>query len=193
MIKENIKEIRDIFPKAINIDKIDGIKRIRQPTIGYKAAFIYYKNGKLKPCIVKLLIPAGARYTFYRDESYEKYGKHRCTCAQVIGFLSYYTGKEIKVTKAYSIFYNWFCYELGKVVRPTNFSIINSTCAGGIHYFNSLEAARCYIDSILCSYKYEFRKRELRSHAEWEDSQIPKIANIEQRKNMHPIFTVPWI
>ena len=190
MIKEDVKEIRHVFPKVMTAAWADNIIRTKQPIIGYKAAFIEYKNGKLKPCIVKLSIPASALYTIYYREPYEKYGKHRCASAVVIGFLSYYTGKEIKVTKARSIFYNYFYYKLSDYIFPAYFSVSCSTCAGGIHYFNFLEAARCYMDNILYEIRREIKNRHMGSHVEPEDSEILRIMCNEQRKNVLPLFDI---
>ena len=190
MIKEDVKEIRAVFPQSVTHAWVNNIERAKQPMIGYKAAFIRYKNGKLKPCIVKLLIPVDALYTIYYYKIDEKYGKHRCELAKVIGFLSYYTGKEIKVTKAHSIFYKHFCYELGEYVYPGNFSVTFYTCSSGIHYFNFLESARCYMDSVLRDVKYEFRLDQMKSRP--SDPEIIRIASIKQRKNAHPEFAFSW-
>lgn len=64
--------------------------------IAWKGAYIYVEHRGRIPVLVKLLIPAGTYRTQYHNTDFERYAKHRCSKAKVLGFYSYYTGKKLK-------------------------------------------------------------------------------------------------
>ena len=123
--------------------------------IAWKAG--YYRE-KETPILIKLMIPKDALRTHYKDKEPEKYCKHRCSKAKVLGFYSYYTGKELKsVDKAHSMVIingkdglnTRFEYRKGTMVYPDTFCTELSVCSNGIHYFNNKQSAFYYMDSIL--------------------------------------------
>ena len=126
---------------------VDNISTSKKDQIGWKGAFIW-KDNKVYPVIVKLWIPKKALRTVYDDKMNEKYSKHRCSHAKVLGFYSYYTGKEIKsVLKARSFHTGNEEYFLNSYSFPDNFSKAPAVCASGIHYFNTKESASIYVDN----------------------------------------------
>ena len=115
--------------------------------IAWKGAYIYAKHRGMIPVLVKLLIPAGTPRTQYYAKDLEKYSKHRCARAKVLGFYSYYTGKKLKtVYNARSFYTDTQMYTIGKTVLPSWYSKQKHICATGIHYFNTKECAMIYID-----------------------------------------------
>ena len=134
--------------------------------IGWKVCIINSRQ----PVLVKLLIPRNAYRTLYRNKYYEKYSKHRCSEAKVLGFYSYYTGKEI--TEQYkkgvhyveSMYNRSFRYIPNDWVKPewacfqssSYYSRSNKVCDSGIHYFKTKESAYMWADlnvlmnSIFC-------------------------------------------
>ena len=125
---------------------IDGIHTSKEGQIGWKGAFIR-KNDKVYPVIVKLWIPKNAWRTTYDDKISEKYAKHRCSRAKVLGFYSYYTGKKLKsILKARSFHTGNEEYFLNKYSYPDDFSKMELVCASGIHYYNTKKSASTYVD-----------------------------------------------
>lgn len=115
--------------------------------IAWKGAYIHVKHRGMIPVLVKLLIPAGTLRTQYSVKGQEKYSKHRCAKAKVLGFYSYYTGKKLKnVYNAYSFYTDTQFYTIGKTVLPAWYSRQKCICAPGIHYFNTKACAMIYVD-----------------------------------------------
>ena len=163
---------------------VELIHGYRQPTsasmnvqghedvIGWKGGFYIVFDeklgaGKYMPVLIKLLIPKHAFRTAYFDRYHEKYSKHRCSQAKVLGFYSYYTGKEIKnLYGAYSFYASTVfdteplsngvtsCrfrdvhleYFKDRDVLPNRYDSGYQICAGGIHYFYEKRSALLYLD-----------------------------------------------
>ena len=144
------------------------IKKEEEDQIGWKGAFIrlgdsIHPVGDTRcPVLVKLSIPKDAWRTFFKDKTREKYSKHRCSYAKVLGFYSYYTGKELKnVRCAYSFFDCWFEYrkDFNVFTKDNSFGSSLRICERGIHYFNTKESARVYMD-----YSAEFKNFPIRAN-----------------------------
>lgn len=153
---------RAVFGYFDDLERVSGITRTgffdkQARPIVYKACYIKYKNGKIKPVIVELKIPYDTKITWYVDDLQEEFAKHRCSEAEVVGFRSYYTGKPIKITKAYSLTEPDFCYSLGKTVKPDSFDRRLDACSNGLHYYHHLESARCHVDWYFAF--YDFRSK----------------------------------
>ena len=115
--------------------------------IAWKGAYVCVKRRGMIPVLVKLLIPAGALRTQYSVKGQEKYSKHRCSQAKVLGFYSYYTGKKLKtVYNACSFYTKTPMYRIGNTAVPSSYSKQKQICAPGIHYFNTKECAMIYVD-----------------------------------------------
>lgn len=142
--KELENEIKDKHFRMVDFGWCDGISAGAEKQIVYKAAIVR-KNGKIKPVIIELELPKKALRTYYKYPYAEKYGKHRCSFAKVIGFRSYYTGRPIKIDSARSLMYAFYYYK-NQAVFPGDFNNSLMACSSGIHYFNNLESARCYAD-----------------------------------------------
>lgn len=134
--------------------------------IGWKVCI----DDNCEPVLVKLLIPKEAYRTWYRNKKYEEHSKHRCSKAIVLGFYSYYTGKE--VTKQYekndnrvysmcnrSFRYcqnDWVLPEWSHTQSVLYYSRSTKVCDSGIHYFKTKESAYMWADlnvfanSIFC-------------------------------------------
>ena len=152
--------------------------------IAWKGAYISVKHRGMVPVLVKLLIPAGAPRTQYSVKGQEKYSKHRCARAKVLGFYSYYTGKKLKtVYNARSFFTDTQMYTIGKTVLPASYSIQRQICAPGIHYFNTKECAMIYLDIECVKYGMPLRKYKLpfnfRSFREFQIQYGIKVRNKE--------------
>ena len=151
----------------------DAHLKFKEDVIGWKAGHIIKKdkNGDdySYPVIIKLLIPYDATRTYYADSSLEKYGKHRCERATVLGFYSYYTGKELKnLNEAYA-FYGYhpsrcFIYLKGATVVPDDYRGEGGyfpgpwVCDGGIHFFYKKECAFAWMDYMADGYGVLRRK-----------------------------------
>ena len=151
----------------------DAHLKFKNDAIGWKAGHIIKKdkNGDdySYPVIIKLKIPYNATRTYYADSSLEKYGKHRCECAEVLGFYSYYTGEELTdLGEAYA-FYGYhpsrrFVYLKGSLVVPENCGSERGyfngpwVCDGGIHFFYEKECAFAWMDYMADSYDILRRK-----------------------------------
>ena len=121
------------------------INRVPKDTVVYKKAF----SMAAKECIVVLLLKKGTRIN--RAISSQK--KNRAEKAKVLrihrvghvevqggGFSSYIRKDTLK--KAISSIDNSFCYVPERTVKPRNgYSCSPMECAGGIHFFSSLERA----------------------------------------------------
>ena len=130
--------------------------------IGWKLC----KDTRGEPVLVKLLIPTRAYRTWYKDPYHEKYAKHRCSRAKVLGFYSYYTGKEVtdKYKKncwhVFSIHDKSFQYVPGTTVfpewggqrNPLLYSRSCGVCDSGIHYFKTKESVYMWADLYMASY-----------------------------------------
>ena len=141
--------------------------------IGWKGAYIIKlqdkKSGYLEPypVLVKLRIPYDSHRTVYYDVNSELYAKHRCDAAEVLGFYSYYTGKELKkpflgcpkddVNAAYSLFSDEPIYVKGHLIFPDSYDYNPFVCSNGIHYFYEKESALIYMD-WQCESDYRLRK-----------------------------------
>ena len=139
-----------------------AIRKCEEEEIGWKLC----KDNRGEPVLVKLLIPTRAYRTYYKDPYCEKYCKHRCSRAKVLGFYSYYTGKE--VTELYkknrlhvfSTHNRDFEYVLGVTVLPEwggqrsllFYSKNLAVCDAGIHYFKTKESAYMWADLNMVSY-----------------------------------------
>ena len=125
--------------------------------IGWKVCI----NSLSQPVLVKLLIPEDANRTWYKNKKHEKYSKHRCARAKVLGFYSYYTGKEVTEQYkkdnlyVYSMLDNSFKYIPGNWVVPRwkkfmdnsiYYSLSLGVCNSGIHYFRTKESAYMWAD-----------------------------------------------
>ena len=133
--------------------------------IAWKGAYIHVKHRGIIPVLVKLLIPAGTLRTQYSVKGQEKYSKHRCERAKVLGFYSYYTGKKLKtVYNACSFYTDTPMYTIGKMVRPGWYSTQKHICAPGIHYFNTKACAMIYVDIECVKYGMRLRKYQLPSN-----------------------------
>ena len=130
--------------------------------IAWKGAYICVKHRGMIPVLVKLLIPAGVPRTQYSVKGQEKYSKHRCAQAKVLGFYSYYTGKKLKtVYTACSFYTDMPMYTIGKMVLPSWYSKQKHICAEGIHYFNTKACAMIYVDIECVKYGMLLRKYKL--------------------------------
>ena len=151
------------FHSNTYVNKI-GMSNVDQ--IGWKGAYYIDKNGTKQPVLVKLLIPKSSIRTKYVNSLEEKYAKHRCDCAKVLGFYSYYNGNELKNVKvAISFSDNDFYYRKNRYVRPVRkFSKEVLVCASGVHYFYSKTSAFVYMDyfSLSLTYNFKTRKRIIR-------------------------------
>ena len=153
---------RKIFPYVDNNSHsqfVDEVRKFNKNEIGWKAAFIW-KNGEQHPVIIKLMIPRSAMRTCYRDKISEKYAKHRCDHAKVLGFYSYYSGRELKnIEHAKSFYDHAMRYRKGLMVWPINniFSKQLFVCDRGIHYFYSKKSALIYMDSVSSFYRVKPR------------------------------------
>ena len=139
---------------------VDRILKIKEDQIAWKGAYIW-KNGCRYPypVLIKLLIPKDTVTTAYDEPFYEKYAKHRCSRAKVLGFYSYYTGKKLKnVFSAHSFHTAMKIYFLDHYVFPESFSRLEIVCGHGIHYFNAKESALIYLDDE-CNYIQAKRRR----------------------------------
>lgn len=133
--------------------------------IAWKGAYIHVKHRGMIPVLVKLLIPAGTSRTQYSVKGQEKYSKHRCARAKVLGFYSYYTGKKLKtVYTACSFYTDTQMYTIGKLVLPSSYSKQKQICAPGIHYFNTKECAMIYVDIECVKHGMLLRKYKLPSN-----------------------------
>ena len=135
-------------------------QRDTEVKIGWKGAYAFdVKTWKHTPVLVKLAIPADALRTMYYTDGAEKYSKHRCSYVQVLGFYSYYTGKELKkVSEARSFFTMKTTYMKGALAFPGHYSYRNAVCGQGIHYFYNKESALIYLDNICNEHDYKLRK-----------------------------------
>lgn len=141
--------------------------------IGWKGAY-FIKKGKngvvwAWPVLVKLRIPYTSFRTKYSEPNWERYAKHRCSSAKVLGFYSYYTGKELKkplssysngisnIDAAYSFFTDEPIYKKGETVIPDEYDTHIFVCSTGIHYFYEKESALIYLDWQF-SKQYNLRK-----------------------------------
>lgn len=149
---------RDIFllayQEAPNL--ADSVIHKGEEEIGWKVCI----NSYFEPVLVKLLISKDANRTWYKNKKYEKYSKHRCSQAKVLGFYSYYTGKEVTEQYkkgncyAYSLRDNSFRYIPGEWVKPRwaymenslYYSFSPKVCDSGIHYFKTKESAYMWAD-----------------------------------------------
>lgn len=125
--------------------------------IAWKGGYFYLtddKTGKIVtyPVLIKLSIPKDAYRTHYGNKDCEQYAKHRCSYAKVLGFYSYYTGKEL--TKydnetAHTMFDCIPRYKKGLCVKPDEYTISNCVCGHGIHFFWSKTSAMLYLDGAI--------------------------------------------
>lgn len=146
------------YDLACYINTATFMAKSTHKSYGYKMGVIKYKNGKLNPCIIKLEIPKEALRTEYATSTLNKFGKHRCSKARVLGFYSYYTGKKIKINEARSSFDSKFIYKLGETIYPDSFNMDFDmhdeigwpVCAEGIHYFTNMKCAGFYADIWTC-------------------------------------------
>ena len=131
--------------------------------IGWKGAYIFdAKKLIYTPVLVKLSIPEGALRTVYYSDNAEQYSKHRCSVAIVLGFYSYYTGRELKkVANASSFFTGESLYFKGAPVFPYHYSYRNIVCGQGIHYFYNKECALLYLDEMCNERGYKLRKNNM--------------------------------
>ena len=122
--------------------------------IGWKGAYMFTINNPycVEPVLVKLRIPYKAYRTKYENSTHERYCKHRCSRAEVLGFYSYYTGKELNTDIildkiVWSLWTGTPYYIKGKMVRPNLYYNLGSeVCGSGIHYFYEKESALMYLD-----------------------------------------------
>lgn len=144
-----------------------------EDVIGWKGGFYIKHNIKTGiyeyiPVLIKLLIPKYAFRTAYSNPDNAKYSKHRCSEAKVLGFYSYYTGREIKyLNGAYSFFGTtvlenepfigdemytcsfktiFFEYFKNRIALPNCYDRGLSVCSNGIHYFYEKQSALLYLD-----------------------------------------------
>ena len=125
--------------------------------IAWKGGYFYLKDDKTGkmvtyPVLIKLLIPKDAYRTHYRDKEFEQYGKHRCSYAKVLGFYSYYNGKEL--TKydnetAHAIFNHAPLYKKGWEIKPDGYDTTSNVCGRGIHFFWDKTSALMYLDNSI--------------------------------------------
>ena len=127
----------------------DNVARIGEEEIGWKVCV----NSLSQPVLVKLLSPKDAYRTSYKNTHYEKYSKHHCSKAKVLGFYSYYTGKEVTEQYkngncyAHSLRDNSFRYIPNDWVKPRlYYSFSTNVCDSGIHYFRTKESAYMWAD-----------------------------------------------
>lgn len=151
----------------------DAHLKFKEDAIGWKVGHIIKKdkNGDdySYPVIIKLKIPNDARRTYYADSYLERYGKHRCECAEVLGFYSYYTGEELTDLKEVYAFYGYhlsrrFVYVKGSRVVPNEYGGEGGcfsgpwTCDGGIHFFYEKDCAFAWMDYMADGYDVLRRK-----------------------------------
>lgn len=157
--------------KAVWTDSTEN--KTKTDKIGWKCAYIIKlknkESGYLEPypVLVKLRIPYNSRRTVYCDSDFERYAKHRCDAVEVLGFYSYYTGKELKkpflgcpkddVNAAYSLYSDEPIYVKGYRIFPDSYDIKPFVCSNGIHYFYEKESALIYMD-WQCDSDYRLRK-----------------------------------
>ena len=129
--------------------------------IGWKVCV----NSLSQPVLVKLLIPEDANRTWYINKKHEKYSKHRCARAKVLGFYSYYTGKEVTEQykkdnlyvysmRDYSFKYipgDWVKSRWGHMDNSIYYSLSIKVCDSGIHYFRTKESAYMWADLSVAS------------------------------------------
>lgn len=137
--------------------------------IAWKGAYLRLDDNKTGkkieyPVLIKLLIPQDAVRTHYCNKFFEQYAKHRCSHAKVLGFYSYYTGKELikyndKIAR--SVYNNVPLYEIGSYVRPDMYSWRLSACAHGIHFFWSKTSALLYLDQMCYLNDWKIRKNNM--------------------------------
>ena len=110
---------------------------------------------KFVPILAKLRISAKTCRTKYNDPLKEKYGKHRCSRAEVIGYYSYYTGRKIKVPteRIESCNNSLFSYphKLPADVIPNRYDPTTHICSSGIHFFYEKQSALIWGD-IVCAH-----------------------------------------
>lgn len=137
--------------------------RATDEEIGWKGAYTFdTKKLTYIPVLVKLLIPADSLRTKYYSDNAEQYSKHRCSVAIVLGFYSYYTGRELKkVVNATSFFTDETLYFKGAPVSPNHYSCAKVVCGQGIHYFYNKECALLYLDKKCNGYGWKLRKNNM--------------------------------
>ena len=140
--------------------------------IGWKGAYMFTIDNPYyttpTPVLVKLRIPYRAHRTKYENPVHEKYCKHRCSRAEVLGFYSYYTGKELNTDIildkiVWSLWTGTPYYVKGEMIRPTRYYDFEpEICGSGIHYFYEKESALMYLDwefeNYTCLRKNAFRR-----------------------------------
>ena len=157
--------------KAVLTDATEN--KTKTDRIGWKGAYIIKlknkESGYLEPypVLVKLRIPYNSRRTVYCDSDFERYAKHRCDALEVLGFYSYYTGKELEkpflgcpkddVNAAYSLYSDEPIYIKGHLIFPDSYDINPFVCSNGIHYFYEKESALIYMD-WQCDSDFRLRK-----------------------------------
>lgn len=158
---------RLVCPLDPNFEKADDYSYVEtEDKIGWKAAFYRNNKGLNTPVLIKLKIPAGARRLRYNDSLKEKYAKHRCERVIVLGFYSYYTGKEIKNLSCASSLcasgYHYYLGAFGHSEFPDKYDESYKVCSNGLHYFNTKESALMYMDNyITWSFNYRaFKPRK---------------------------------
>lgn len=127
--------------------------------IAWKGGYFYLTDDKTGekityPVLIKLLIPKDAYRTHYLDKDFERYAKHRCSYAKVLGFYSYYTGKKLTGydnETAYTIYDGKPLYKIGFGVKPDAYTVANYVCGHGIHFFWSKTSALLYLDRSINS------------------------------------------
>lgn len=157
-----VKLERLACPMDPMLEKADYYSYIEtEDTIGWKAAFYKNDKGQNTPVLIKLKIPAGARRLRYNDPLKEKYAKHRCECASVLGYYSYYTGKEIKnlytvrsLCASDSLYY--FDGHGHHLKFPDRYDQSYNVCSNGLHYFNTKESALMYMDNYI-AWSFDYR------------------------------------
>lgn len=143
------------------LEKADDYSYVEtEDKIGWKAAFYKNDKGQNIPVLIKLKIPAGARRLRYNDPLKEKYAKHRCERVIVLGFYSYYTGKEIKnlfcVNSLCASDYHYYLGAFGHSEFPDKYTESLNVCSNGLHYFNTKESALIYMDNHI-AWSFDYR------------------------------------
>lgn len=158
------------------IDSFDGYASTShycpsKDMIGWKVVFMPKFNSEpgLKyithytPILAKLRIPHSAHRTKYNDPLKERYAKHRCELVEVIGYYSYYTGKEIKQLIAPPMSFEdpRFRYPsaLPEYVIPDYYDSSLRICSHGIHFFYEKQSALIWGDMLCCNNEILLRKQ----------------------------------
>lgn len=179
LTREQIADIVDpkIYPLCRHADWSDY--RPKKDMIGWKVVFITMFNSEIGseygpyqvPILAKIRITSFTNRTKYNNPLEERYAKHRCGLAKVIGYYSYYTGKEIKklIAPPRSSEVPSFRYPsvLPGYVVPDYYDYGTSICSHGIHFFYEKQSALIWGDMMCCRNGLKLRNQAF-VREDWE-------------------------